>query len=258
MGLPDIACAMRSFCKIVSLLALLAATWAAPVTAQPVTVFAAASLKTALDEVVAGWDGSAVVSYGGSGTIARQVSMGGPADLVILANEAWMAWLEEQGGLAGPAEPLLGNALVVIGASGAEILEPVDLPARLGDGRLAIGHTMSVPAGIYGKAWLESEGIWGDLASRLAETENVRAALALVARQEAPLGVVYASDAVAEPRVSVVFQIPQSGHPPISYPVAITVSGQQDEAARLLTYLKSEDVSAAFLRHGFLPPPEGE
>ena len=190
--------------------------------------------------------------------MARQVAMGAPADLVILANEAWMTWLDDQAALATAPEPLLGNSLVVIGEAGATALVPADLPARLGDGRLAIGHTLSVPAGIYGKAWLESAGLWGEVAAKLAETENVRAALALVAWQETSLGVVYASDAVAESRVSVVYEIPPESHPPVRYPAAITASGQQNEAARLLDYLKSDEARAAFERHGFLPPPEGK
>jgi molybdate transport system substrate-binding protein len=256
--LPEYARDMTVLRRILLLLLCLPMAAHSGASDAPLTVFAAASLKTALDEVSEGWDGKVVLSYGGSGTIARQVAMGAPADVVGLANTAWMGWLEEQGVLAGRPEPLLGNALVVIAEAGAADMAPAELPARLGDGRLAIGHTMSVPAGIYGKAWLERSGLWREVAPRLAETENVRAALALVARQETPLGIVYASDAMAEPRVSVVFQIPAADHPAISYLAAVTTSAQQDGAGRFLDYLKSDEAAEIFHRHGFLPPPESE
>ncbi len=256
--LPEYAPDMKVLRKILLLLLFLPTTAISGAADAPLTVFAAASLKSALDEVSEGWGGDVVLSYGGSGTIARQVAFGAPADVVVLANTAWMDWLDDQGALAARPEPLLGNALVVIAEAGAAALVPGDLPARMSDGRLAIGHTMSVPAGIYGKSWLERVGLWQAVAPRLAETENVRVALALVARQEAPLGIVYASDAVAEPRVSVVYQIPTTDHPAISYPAAVTAVAQQDGAGRFLDYLKSEEAAEIFRRHGFLPPPEAE
>lgn len=253
--LPDSAPAMK-ICRNILCLLVSALIWAgAAQAAQPLTVFAAASLKTALDEVAAGWDGPVVVSYGGSGTIARQVVQGAPADLVVLANTVWMDWLAGQGGLTGAVVPLLGNRLVVIGAAGEPLLEPQDLSDRLGDERLAVGQTLSVPAGIYAKVWLQGVGLWSELAPRLAETENVRAALALVARGETPLGIVYASDAVADPRVRVVYEVPADSHPPIAYPAAVTAYGHQDRAAEFLAYLASDQAMQVFLRNGFLPAP---
>ena len=223
--------------------------WTGSAVAEPrLTVFAAASLKTALDEVVQRWDGEVALSYGGSGTIA---------DLVILANPDWMSWLEDQGALSAAPVPLLGNRLVVIGSAGALPLDPAQLGAQLGEKeRLAIGQTQSVPAGIYGRQWLQSVGLWDELSLRLAETENVRAALALVARGETPFGIVYASDAVAEPKVEVVYDVPDHMHTAISYPVAVVAAGQAEAAATFLAFVMQPDTMLVFLRNGFRPPPE--
>ncbi|WP_299748175.1 molybdate ABC transporter substrate-binding protein [uncultured Tateyamaria sp.] len=189
--------------------------------AETVRVFAAASLQGPLDEVAHAWDGEVVISYGGSGAIARQVSQGAPADAVILANVAWSDWLVQEGHAPDTARPLLSNTLVIIGPAGAPALPGPELEtilARLDGRRLAMGQHMSVPAGIYAQAWLEGMGTWTALRPKLAETENVRAALALVAHGETPLGIVYASDAAASDDVSVVFEVPADAHPPILYP----------------------------------------
>ncbi len=192
-------------------------------------IFAAASLQGPLDVITKEWSQDVAVSYGGSGTLARQISLGAPADAVILANAQWADWLVDQGHIAGPARPVLSNQLVLIGPSGAAPLPAPDagaLMARLGDGRMAMGQHMSVPAGIYAHAWLSHINAWTTLRPHLAETENVRAALALVARGEAPLGVVYASDAGASDGVDILWHIPTDTHPPIRYPaLAITPAG---------------------------------
>lgn len=216
----------------------------------PVTVFAAASLKGALDKVVQAYPKQVVVSYGGSGLLARQVAAGAPADIVILANTAWMDWLQDQGSvLAADRRDLLGNTLVLVAPSGSA---PVaDVVAALGDGRLAIGQTQGVPAGIYGRQWLENAGLWDDLAGRLAETDNVRAALALVSRGEAPLGVVYATDALADPNVTVVYEIPGDLHDPVVYPMA-PVKGAH--ASGFMTFLTSPDAENIFREQGFSIP----
>ena len=197
--------------------------------AQAVTIFAAASLQGPLDEIAAAWPGDATISYAGSGTIARQVSLGAPADVVMLASPDWMDWLSERGFLHGPAQDITSNRLVLIGPADAAAMPDVTadtLSARLGDGRLAMGQHMAVPAGLYGAAWLRRIGAWDTLRTRLAETENVRAALALVARGEPPLGLVYASDAQAAAGVRVLFDVPPDMHPPILYPAAaITPAG---------------------------------
>lgn len=189
--------------------------------AEPVRVFAAASLQGPLDRVAADWDGAVTISYGGSGAIARQISQGAPADVVILANPDWADWLLAGGHITRSPRPLLSNSLVIIGPAGAA---PLDTPssteilARLDGGRLAMGQHQSVPAGIYAQAWMAQTGLWDVLRPHLAETENVRAALALVSRRETPLGIVYRSDAQASDAVAVVHTIPQDAHPPILYP----------------------------------------
>ncbi|WP_299043028.1 molybdate ABC transporter substrate-binding protein [uncultured Tateyamaria sp.] len=197
--------------------------------AEPLRVFAAASLQGPLDAVANSWDSPVVISYGGSGAMARQVSQGAPADVVILANMAWADWLAATGRVPGTPRPLLSNTLVIIEKTGARALPDAragTLLNRLDGRRLAMGQHMSVPAGIYAKAWLDRVGTWDSLRPHLAETENVRAALALVARGEAPLGIVYASDAAASDQVDVVYSVPADSHPPILYPgLALTPAG---------------------------------
>lgn len=221
---------------------------------EPLTIFAAASLKDALDDAARGWAHPVVISYGGSGLIARQVAQGAPADLVVLANVVWMDWLEENGPALQDRRDLIANRLVLVGPAGAQPLEAVDGPAmmdRLAGGRLAMGNTSGVPAGIYARQWLENTGLWAELQTHLAETENVRAALALVARGEAPLGVVYASDAQADPGVDVVYAVPGSAHDPIIYPMAVPAGPSSAQAIEFAEYLSSEQGQDVFLRHGF-------
>jgi len=195
----------------------------------PLSIFAAASLQGPLDRVATEHDPDSSVSYGGSGTMARQISLGAPADVVILANETWAKWLFEQGHAPTKPRALLSNQLVLITPQGGPEFETMNkdtLRAALGTGRLAMGQHMSVPAGIYAAAWLQSIGAWDGIRTHLAETENVRAALTLVARGETPLGIVYASDAQASTKVSVAWSIPADQHPQILYHgVALTPAG---------------------------------
>ncbi len=232
-----------------------------PVLAGPdVTVFAAASLRDALEDVVAAYGGEVVVSYGGSGQIARQVVQGAPADIVILANAAWMDWLEINSSDAVHNRlNLLGNRLVLIAPAGAASLSQVtaeNLLERLEGGRLAMGHRAGVPAGIYGRQWLENEELWRVLEPHVAETENVRAALALVARGETPLGLVYETDAAAEPDVVILYQIPGDQHDPITYPVARIGVKEKPQASELMKFIQSQDASEIFKAHGFVPLAE--
>lgn len=224
---------------------------ALPVTADPVRVFAAASLQGPLDHVAVKWDGEVTISYGGSGAIARQIAQGAPADIVLLANASWSDWLIAQGHAPGPIRPILSNSLVVIGPKGAPALTAVSSAAlldRMAGGRMAMGQHLSVPAGIYAQAWLDGLSIWADIAPHLAETENVRAALALVARRETPLGIVYASDAAASDAVSVVYEVPDDAHPRIEYPgLALTPVG-----AAFLDHLVAE--RRFFVAAGFRAP----
>ena len=218
--------------------------------AQSVTVFAAASLRGALDEVASDFDGIALLAFGGSGTMARQVAAGAPADIIILANSLWMDWLNQQD-LPGTSSPsvVAQNRLVVIGPKPAAKLEdPARIPERLGTGRLAMGQRDAVPAGLYARQWLETVGLWRTVKDNLAETDNVRAALALVARRAAPLGIVYATDAQAEADVDVIYENPAKYHAPILYlAAALTPSGQ-----RFLPHLTSASSAQIFLSFGFL------
>ena len=242
--------------KHVLTLAAAALFCAAPLRADPgpLTVFAAASLRGALEEITLDRDTPVTISYGGSGTMARQVAAGAPADLVILASEAWMSWLatQEVRNLSA-SEPLTGNSLVVIAAQGTPALSgPADLVARLEGGYLAIGQRDAVPAGSYARQWLQTAGIWDAVTPHLAETDNVRAALALVAQGQAQFGVVYGSDTVAEPAVSVVFEIPAKAHDAIVYPAAaLTPAG-----ARFLDELQAEPAQAILADWGFTPAAE--
>jgi molybdate transport system substrate-binding protein len=238
----------------------LAAALAAPAAAADVTVFAAASLKNALDKVSAAWTAeagkTATISYAASSALARQIEEGAPADIFISADLDWMAYLGERSLIAkGTAVALLGNRLVLIApadsAATAEIAPGFDLAGLLGDGRLAMANVDAVPAGRYGKAALESLGVWDSVADRLAQAENVRAALALVSTGEAPLGIVYATDAKADRAVRILGTFPEDTHPPIVYPVAVTAEAASPDAGAFLDFLKGETAGALFEAEGF-------
>lgn len=222
--------------------------------AKPVTVFAAASLGEALTVAFEDYDAPLRLSLGGSGGIARQVVQGAPADLVILAHPSWVDWLAQQNAVRADTQASpFGNALVLVGPPGAAPLETLSeetIMQRLGDsGRLAIGQHQAVPAGQYAKAWLESQGLWGTVARRLAEVESVRVALALVARGEVPLAVVYRSDLVAAPDAATpVWSVPSANQPEILYAAAaVTDAG---EAA--LAHLQSAVARQVFSDFGFV------
>ena len=241
------------------LLALLFAALACAAHAQAPTVLAAASLKDALDEV-AGLHGKekglqAVISYGASPALARQIENGAPADLFISADLDWMEYVEKKGLLApGTRRNLLGNRLVLVAPAKQPVkLQPAagfPIAKALGNGRLALADPRSVPAGKYAKAALEKLGVWDQVAGRVAAAENVRAALALVARGEAPLGVVYQTDANAERAVMVAGVFPADSHPPIVYPVAALKSAKAG-AAPFLELLSQPKARAIFEKHGF-------
>lgn len=241
--------------RALPLLALLAS----PAQATDFTIFAAASLRDALTEAATAHETTsgdqATLVFAGSSALARQIEAGAPADLFISANTDWMDTLE-QAGRIDPATraDILGNGLVLIGHGTTAPATPdtLDLPALLGDGRLAMALVDAVPAGIYGRAALESLGQWDAVAPLVAQTDNVRAALALVATGEAPFGIVYATDAAAEPQVSVVMTFPADSHPPITYPGAVTTDAAQPQAATaFLTWMQTPEAQAIFARHGF-------
>jgi molybdate transport system substrate-binding protein len=234
---------------------------AAPVHAGEVTVFAAASLKTALDEIGAEWTARtgnrAVLSYGGSSALARQIIAGAPADVFISAATDWMDAVEAAGlTLPGTRVDLLGNRLVLIahgpGAAPIALDASTDLAGMLGGGRLSMAMVESVPAGQYGKEALISLGLWDGVKDSLAQSDNVRMALQLVALGEAPLGIVYASDAIADAgAVSVIAAFPEASHRPIIYPAAVIASSGEPAAEALLDYLSSDDARAVFEAQGF-------
>lgn len=231
----------------------------------PLTVFAAASLKEALDEAAASYastTGHQVrVSYAASSALARQIEHGAPADVFVSADLDWMDALQAKGRV-DPATrvDLLGNTLVLVAPSDSAAAVPAlargaDLLPALGEhGRIALAMTASVPAGKYAKAAFESLGMWPALQPRAAESENVRAALLMVARAEAPLGVVYGSDAQSEPRVRVLATFPASSHPPIVYPVARIANSRHAQGAAFVRWLQTPDAQAFFSARGFTTP----
>jgi len=220
-----------------------------------VLVFAAASLKEPVEEIAASFD-DVVVSYGGSGTMARQISLGAPADIVLLANTDWMDVLLEGGHVAPPSVvDFASNRLVLIGSADAEDvpLETEAILETLNGGRLAVGLTEAVPAGIYAKAALQSLGMWQALSGHLAEVDNVRAALALVSRGQAPLGIVYATDLRITDSVRQVAILPADSHPQIRYQAALTRDA--DPGAKMfLAALTGPDGQAKLAAAGFLLP----
>jgi molybdate transport system substrate-binding protein len=230
---------------------------------RSVLVFAAVSLKGALDEVgalVAQRTGVKLKpSYAATSLLAKQIDEGAPADIFVAADEQWMDYLAERKRIAPATRvDVVGNRLVLIAPKdhvpALKIAPGFALADALGaGGRLAVADPVNVPAGRYGKAALVALGVWDRVAPRLAPADNVRAALAFVARGEAPLGIVYASDVVAEPGVRVVDTFPAHTHPPIRYPAALTVRASKDAAA-VLAIIASADARIVFVKHGFLAP----
>ena len=243
-----------------ALATLIAATLAAPLRAEEVVVFAAASLKTALDEVAAEFEASTgnsvTISYAGSNQLAKQIIEGAPADIFLSAAVNWMDAVD-QAGLVVPGQrrDLWGNDLVLIAhgtdASPVEIGPELDLAKLLGGGMLSMAMVDAVPAGQYGKQSLEALGLWAVAEPLVAQSENVRAALALVATGEAPYGIVYASDAVAGDNMTVVGQFPETSHAPITYPAAL-LTGAADAADRaFFDALSADAADAKFAAQGF-------
>jgi molybdate transport system substrate-binding protein len=215
--------------------------------AEPL-VFAAASLKNAIDGIDAEWRRetgmTANVSYAASPALARQIEQGAPADIFVSADLDWMDYLQQRNLIkADTRTNLLGNALVLITPAGSAasfgIARGADLGAFIADGRLAVGEVRSVPAGKYAKQALEALGMWSGVEDKLAQTDSVRSALALVARGEATAGIVYATDAKAEPKVKVLGTFPADTHAPIVYPVALVASSTNADAPAFLGYLRS-------------------
>lgn len=239
---------------------LLLALYGHAIAADAVLVFAAASLKDALDEISRAYErdkGSRiVVSYGASSALARQIENGAPADMFISADLDWMDYLETRKLIRiGSRRNLLRNRLVLIApsASTARVKIAPDFPlaAMLGNERLAMADPDAVPAGKYGKAALEALHVWKDVRAKLAPAENVRAALALVSRGETPFGIVYRTDALVDKKVRIVGEFPAASHASIVYPAALTAGGKGRTAADFLAYLASPAARAVFEKYGF-------
>lgn len=242
-----------------ALLALLALA-PAHARARPPLVFAAASLQEALSDAAAAWQRRGhprpVLSFAASSALARQIEAGAPADLFVSADEEWMDVLERSRLLrSGTRARLVGNALVLIAPAASRVRLTVaprfPLARALGTGRLAIADPAAVPAGRYARAALTALGVWGAVAGSLAPAENVRAALAFVERGEAPLGIVYATDARASARVRVVGRFPPATHPPIAYPIAALRGSTNPHAEAFRRFLLSPAGRSIFRRHGF-------
>lgn len=237
-----------------------------PARAEDLTVFAAASLTDAMTSVAKAYEASQPddhisLSFASSSTLARQIAAGAPAGVYLSANEKWMDWIEGKGLVAQDTRfDLLGNSLVLISPKDSKIKtfkfdKQTKILSKIGaQDRIAIGDPDHVPAGIYGKQALVSLKQWKDVEPRLARADNVRAALALVAQGETPLGIVYGTDAAISKNVKVVSTFPADSHPPITYPAAAIKGLDSPAAKRLLSFLQSDKATAIFRKFGFVPP----
>jgi molybdate transport system substrate-binding protein len=243
------------------LLGLAPAIGPAQAQTKELVVFAAASLKNALDEASANWvkqsgKPAPKISYAASSALAKQLEQGAPADLFLSADLDWMDYVAGKGLIRPDTRiSLLANRIALVAPRDStaklELGQGVDLTAALGSGRLAMANVDAVPAGKYGKAALEKLGGWDKVKDKVAQADNVRAALLLVSRGEAPLGIVYTTDAAADPQVKVIATFPEDSHPPIIYPVAVTKDSANADAQAFLAYLRSGAARSAFEKQGF-------
>ncbi|WGU41951.1 MULTISPECIES: molybdate ABC transporter substrate-binding protein [unclassified Phenylobacterium] len=238
---------------------LVASLMATAAHAAPVTVFAAASLKNALDEVGVEYEkagGEARFSYAASSAIARQIEQGAPADVYVSADSDWMNYLAERKLIvAASRRDLLTNRLALIAPADSKVALKVGkgmpLAKALGSGRLAVAGP-DVPAGKYARASLTALGAWDSVSGKLVQAENVRAALQFVARGETPLGIVYDTDAKVEPKVRIVGLFPDGSHPKIVYPAALVASSKNPDAAKFLAFMRTPKAAAVFRKYGFV------
>lgn len=232
--------------------------------AGEVLVFAASSLTNAMSEVAQSWElqsGHDVkLSFASSSTLARQIEHGAEADIYASANIRWMDYIEDKKFIFDNTRtPLLTNQLVLIAAADGDIdrinaHEGFPLADLLGGGHLAMGNPAHVPAGLYGKQVLQSLGVWSKVKPQVARAANVRAALALVATGEAPLGIVYRTDAMVSDQVAIIATFPATTHDPVIYPIALTRTSEDNPAARsFFRYLQSDAAARVFARYGFSP-----
>ena len=251
------------FARLLSLsVAILVGCLPYRVGANDLHVFAAASLSDALATLAVKYQAETEItvriSLASSSTLARQIDLGAPAEVFISANEKWMDYLEAHARIkVDTRHDIIGNTLVLITPATStvtlDITSKTEFRSGLGDARLAMGDPAHVPIGLYGKSALETLGIWEDIGARVARADNARAALALVARGETPLGIVYRSDALAEPNVRIVGEFPSSSHPPIVYPAAVVAENATPAAYAWLKFLRSTAARRVFERQGFTP-----
>jgi len=250
----------RLFAPIIVVLALSGAQQ--PLIAQEqITVFAAASLKNALDDTNTAFTKATgikvVSSYEASSALAKQIEQGAPADVFISADLRWMDYAAEHKLIKPDTRVnLLGNKLVLIAPLNSNlgnisIGQGFDIARLAGDGRIAVADVKAVPAGLYAKAALEKLGAWDAAGPKLAQAENVRATLAFVARGETPVGIVYETDARIEPKVKIVGTFPDSSYPPVTYPVAATADTKKPGAVQYLNFLRTPAAKAIFEKYGF-------
>lgn len=246
-------------------LALLLLAVAAPASAQELRVLAAASLSNVLDKLCQQWltkgEPKCVAIYAASSALARQIENGAPGDVFISADEQWMKHVMDKKAVKPETQRALAtNVLALIAAFDSKVtLTPgpnFPILAALGDGRLSLADPDAVPAGRYAKAALMHYGVWDQVSGRIARAENVRDALAFVARSVAPLGIVYATDAQVEPKVRIVARLPEGSHPPVVYPMAVTANAKSPRAQAFLDFLMSPAAQAVLAEAGFGPPPK--
>ena len=229
--------------------------------AQKLTVFAAASTTNAITDIAKLFEKSHSVvvrlSFASSSTLAKQIEKGARADIFLSANPKWMDYLAERGAItAASRTDLLGNRIVLIAPQDSSlghltVDSSLNLAKLLGEGRLAMGDPDHVPAGIYGKQAFEKLGLWDSVKDKVARAKDVRAALVLVERGEAPLGQVYATDAAISDKVKIVGMFPADSHPPITYPVALAADSQSDAAGEFIKFLQGPEGKAVFEKYGF-------
>lgn len=245
---------------IAALLVAIAPAFAA---AAELTILAASSLKGPLDGIAADFEKSSGIkvrlSFAASSALARQIESGAPAGLFISADRDWMDHVEKLGLIVPDTRGnMMANDLVLIAPKDSKVELKIapgfPIAKALGNGRLALGQPDSVPVGKYAKAAFTKLGVWSDIEKRVAGADSARAALALVARGEAPLGVVYRTDAVAEPSVRIVDNFPADSHPPILYPQAVLKGPQEEAAKRFQAYLRTPAARVTWQMSGFRPP----
>ena len=255
---------MLHLTRRIAVAVLLSAALPLPYTAaqdKSVTVFAAASMRNALDDANAAYTKATgvkvVASYAASSALAKQIESGAPADIFVSADLKWMDYLIEKKLIATESRVnLLGNKLVLIAPLASKldtvtIGKPFDLAQLAGDGRIAVADVRAVPAGLYAKAALEALDGWKAAEPKLAMAENVRATLSFVARGETPVGIVYETDAKVEPKVKIVGTFPDGSHPPVTYPVAAIAASKNADVAGYLAFLRSAPAKAIFEKNGF-------